>query len=273
MGHSCEIVTISTLGDRVTDKPFDQIGAPGVFVREIEASLLAGDIDLAVHSYKDLPTVSPEGLVIAAVPERLDPADILVVDERHWDEQGERFPLGPGLQVGTSSARRRALIRDLRPDLVPTALRGNVPTRLRKCLSEQLAAVVLAASGLQRLWDAGLSDLTGLREFRLSPDIFVPAPSQGALAVQTRAEGSQRAAVAALDEPAARAAVEAERAVLAGLEGGCQSAIGAWLQWRGEDCTLYGAFERGDSVYRARAEGALGSLDSMAQQVVEDLQS
>jgi hydroxymethylbilane synthase len=257
----------------VTDRPFEELGPPGVFVREIEESLLRGDIDLAIHSYKDLPTASPEGLVIGAVPERLDPADVLVVDARFWDGSGDRLPLGRGLAVGTSSSRRRALLRDLRSDLVPTPLRGNVPTRLRKCRDEAVAAVVLAASGMQRLKDDGLCDLTGLREFRLNPEVFVPAPSQGALAVQVRSEGPHLAAVAALDDPRAHAAAGAERAVLAGLEGGCQSAIGAWLEWQGQGCTLHGAFEREDGVHRSVARGNIEGLTELVAQIVEELKS
>ena len=128
LGHPCELVTISTLGDRVTDKPFAEVGAPGVFVREIEQALLDWAIDLAVHSYKDLPTASPEGLIIGAVSERLDPADVLVVDEGSLvvGNPGE-LPLPLGARVGTSSSRRMALLQDLRPDLEMAPLRHCRP--------------------------------------------------------------------------------------------------------------------------------------------------
>lgn len=272
LGHPCELVTISTLGDRVTDKPFAEVGAPGVFVREIEQALLDGTIDLAVHSYKDLPTASPEGLVIAAVSERLDPADVLVVDERSLvaANPGE-LPLPSGARVGTSSSRRVALLRDLRPDLEMAPLRGNVPTRLSKCLAEPLDAIVLAASGLERLGAAADSHLEGLHVQRLSPELFVPAPSQGALAVQVRAESEALAIVARLDRPQDRAAAEAERAVLRGLEGGCQTAIGAWLQWSGERCTLHGAMEHPEGLKRSVATGTQEDLPRLIEQIVEEL--
>lgn len=272
LGHSCELVTISTLGDRVTDKPFAQVGPPGVFVREIEQALLDGTIDLAVHSYKDLPTASPEGLVIGAVPERLDPADVLVIDERSLvtGTPGD-LPLQLGARVGTSSSRRSALLLDLRPDLDLAPLRGNVPTRLSKCLTEPLDAIVLAASGLERLGSAADTHLEGLHVQRLSPEVFVPAPSQGALAVQVRAESEALAVVAGLDRPQDRAAAEAERAVLRGLEGGCQTAIGAWLQWSGERCTLHGAMEHADGLKRSVVAGTERDLPRLIEQLVEDL--
>ncbi len=274
LGHPCELVTISTLGDRVTDRPFAQVGPPGVFVREIEQALLDGTIDLAVHSYKDLPTASPEGLVIAAVSERLDPADVLVVDERSLvaGNPGE-LPLPLGARVGTSSSRRMALLRDLRPDLEMAPLRGNVPTRLAKCLADPLDAIVLAASGLERLGAAADSHLEGLHVQRLLPEVFVPAPSQGALAVQVGAESEALAIVARLDRPQDRAAAEAERAVLRGLEGGCQTAIGAWLQWSGERCTLYGAMEHPEGLKRSVATGTERDLPRLIEQVVEELAS
>jgi hydroxymethylbilane synthase len=271
LGHRCEVVTVSTLGDRVTDRPFDQVGPPGVFVRDIEQSLLDGEIDVAVHSYKDLPTVSPAGLVVAAVPERLDPADILVVDERFWSPSSPRLPLASSLSVGTSSSRRRALLHALRPDLTSVALRGNVPTRLNKCREEEMAAVVLAASGLQRLKDAGACDLAGLREHRLDPAVFVPAPSQGALALQVRLDSSALHAIGALDDPRAHRAARSERAILAGLEGGCQSAIGAWLEGDGDSLRLHAAYEKESGLARFVASGTPQTLNEMITQVIDRL--
>ena len=271
LGHSVEIVTISTLGDRVTDRPFEQVGPPGVFVREIEQSLLQGKIDVAVHSYKDLPTTSPEGLVVGAVPERLDPADCLVIDERFWLASQDLFPVPPGATIGTSSSRREALLRDLRPDLQCAPLRGNVPTRLRKCREQDFAAVILASSGLERLSGDGDQYLDGLRQHRLRPDLFIPAPSQGALAVQVRAGGAVLDLVKALDQPTARAAVEAERSVLSALEGGCQTAIGAWLSMSKDHCTLYAALDREDGLRRATAVGPNESIRQLVQLVVAEL--
>jgi len=272
LGHDCELVTISTLGDQVKDKPFGEIGPPGVFVREIEKALLDGEIDLAVHSYKDLPTASPDGLVIGAIAERLDPADVLVVDERLLAEDSEAgIPLELGAKVGTSSSRRSALLLDLRPDLEIAPLRGNVPTRLEKCLHEPVSAIILAASGLERLGSATDRYTQGLHILRLEPEVFVPAPSQGALAVQVCRDSLALAAVQPLDKPRARLSVEAERAVLEGLEGGCQTAIGAWVSWKQEQCSLYGAMEHADGLHRSVAVGNRSNLPDLVAQVIEEL--
>ena len=269
LGHETELVVISTVGDRVTDRPFAAIGPPGVFVREIEKALLDGSIDVAVHSYKDLPTASPEGLVVAAVPERRDPSDVLVVDSGCWDAEGDCLPLSDRAVVGTSSSRRRSLLRDLRPELGVEGIRGNVPTRLRKCHEGGYDAVVLAVSGLRRLQDDGLSHIDGMREFLLPPERFVPAPSQGALALQTRDAGEAHDAVAALDLPEVRAAVAAERSVLAALEGGCEAAIGAWCRPVDGGWEMHGAFEREDGLARAHAMGP--DLEAVVAEVVGGL--
>ncbi len=271
-GHDCELVTISTIGDRVTDKPFAQVGPPGVFVREIESALLQGEIDLAVHSYKDLPTVSPAGLIIGAVAERLDPADILVIDEACYEASNEQsLPLSEGARVGTSSSRRRALLLDLRPDLEIVPIRGNVPTRLTKCREEEMAAIVLAASGLERLGSAAEQQVKGLRLQRLPPSLFVPAPSQGALAVQVREDSPAVAAVAEIDRPLARLSAETERAVLEGLEGGCQTAIGAWLSSDEDLFSLYGVMEHSGALHRSVARGNQVDLPRIISEVIEEL--
>jgi len=264
-GHETELVIISTKGDRVTDRPFSAIGPPGVFVREIETALLEERIEVAVHSYKDLPTASPDGLVVAAVPERVDPADVLVLDAGGDGLDG----LPAGAVVGTSSSRRAALVRDARPDLRTEGLRGNVPTRLRKCREEPYDAIVLAAAGVDRLRADGLEMIEGQQLVRLPPDTFVPAPSQGALALQVKAGTPAGEAVAELDDPAVRVAVAAERAVLAALEGGCDAAIGAWCHATDEGFALIAAFGTDDGVRRARAEG--DDLASLVASVVEAL--
>jgi len=272
LGHDCELVTISTLGDQVTDRPFAEVGPPGVFVREIEKALLDGEIDLAVHSYKDLPTTSPEGLLIGAVAERLDPADVLVIDKRYLLEGGQQsLPLAPRARVGTSSSRRSALLIDLRPDLDIVPLRGNVPTRLAKCRDEEMAAIILAASGIERLGSATDVQMQGLYIQRLRPDLFVPAPSQGALAVQVRNDSAALTAVAELDQPRARLSAQTERDVLSGLEGGCQTAIGAWLSWSEDRCTLYGVMEHSGALHRSTAVGNQEQLPRLIAQVIEEL--
>lgn len=235
--HGCavEIQEISTRGDEKRDLAFNQIGAPGVFVRELERALEGGDVDLVVHSYKDLPSASPGGLTVAAVPGRHDAADCLLAlppaIEQRRSEAGETLPLAAGMRIGTASARRRALVRDLRPDLEVAHLRGNVPTRIDKLRAGDFDAILLAAAGLERLGETA----QGLRVLRLDPAVFIPAPSQGALAVQVRTPDEDRdqeihRRVAALDESAARRVVAAERRLQALIEGGCQTAFGAWCR-------------------------------------------
>ena len=212
-GHECRIEIIKTTGDKITDVPLAKVGTKGLFTKEIEGALLDGRADLAVHSLKDLPTELPQGLILAAVPEREDPRDAVV---------GKRLAdLGIGGKVGTSSLRRSAQLRRLRPDLAVESVRGNLDTRLRKMDEGQYDAILLAAAGLKRLgWGARIAEI-------LDPEVMCPAVGQGALAIETRTAGAGRDACAALDHVATRAAVVAERGVLAALGGGCQVPIGA----------------------------------------------
>ncbi|MBL0939232.1 MAG: hydroxymethylbilane synthase [Gemmatimonadaceae bacterium] len=215
-----ELVPYSTKGDRILDKPLSAIGDKGLFTAELEADLLAGRIDCAVHSLKDLPTADPNGLIIAALLEREDPRDALVT--RAGVPGASLQDLPEGARVGTSSLRRRAQLRALRPDLDIVDLRGNVGTRLRKLDEGQLDAALLAAAGLRRL---GLVDrITALLD---APD-WLSAPGQGAIAVQARAhDAAMLDVLRRLDHAETRTAVSAERALLAHLEGGCQVPIGA----------------------------------------------
>src|SRR5512135_1713129 len=157
-GHETETIVIATTGDRVVDRAFGQVGSFGVFVREIESALREGRVDLAVHSYKDLPSRSPEGLVIAAVPERLDPADVLLARPEVAEFGAAGIPLRQGTTVGTAAARRQALLAEARPDLAVGLLRGNVPTRVRALVDGRFGAIVLAAAGLARLERASGND-------------------------------------------------------------------------------------------------------------------
>ena len=214
LGHECRIEVIRTTGDRITDVPLAKVGTKGLFTKEIEEALLAGAVDLAVHSLKDMPTEIPPGLKLAAIPEREDPRDAVV---------GRRLAeLGAGARVGTSSLRRTAQLLALRPDLVVESLRGNLDTRLRKVAEGQYDAIVLAAAGLRRLgWADRIAEI-------LAPEAMCPAVGQGALAIETRDDaGEAQEACAALDHPPTRIAITAERALLAGLGGGCQVPIGA----------------------------------------------
>lgn len=214
-GHPAELVIIKTKGD-VTPGPVQRIGV-GVFVAELREALLAGEVDVAVHSYKDLPTAQPDELVIAAVPTREDPRDALVA--RDGLVLGE---LPPGAKIGTSAPRRRAQLRALGLGLEIEPLRGNIDTRLGKVASGELDAIVIARAGLSRIGRS--AEITET----LEPVQMLPAPSQGALAVECRADNPELiAALSELDDAAARAAVVAERALLAELEAGCTAPIGA----------------------------------------------
>jgi hydroxymethylbilane synthase len=232
LGHEAELVIVSTTGDRVTDRSFAEVGAFGVFVRELEIALLDGAIDAAVHSYKDVPSRMPLGLMIAAIPERLDAADVLLVRRDALRAERGAIPLADGARVGTSATRRRALLLDARPDLVPGLLRGNVPTRVRSLADGTFDAIILAAAGLERLARADgerFSPGDDVVAVRLDPATFVPAPSQGAIAVQVRENDmASRHAVAAIDDVACRRAVLTERAALALADGGCTLPFGAW---------------------------------------------
>jgi hydroxymethylbilane synthase len=212
-----EIVPISTRGDRELNKPLPEIGGKGLFTAELEAALLEGEIALAVHSLKDLPTEDTPGLTIGATPCRADPGDVLV--SRHNLPLAD-LPANP--RIGTSSPRRAAQVRLIRPDAEIVPVRGNVETRLRKAQSDDLDGVVLAAAGLARL---------GLEEHiteRLALDTMLPAPGQGALAAQCRADdGETLSLLATIHHADTWAAVVAERAFLAGLGGGCSVPVAA----------------------------------------------
>lgn len=215
-GHEVEIEVIKTSGDRAQDAAFAEVGAKGMFTKEIEEALAAGRVHLAVHSLKDLPTELPDGFALAAIPMRADARDALV-SAKYANLAG----LPQGARVGTSSARRKAQLHGLRPDIEVVEFRGNVDTRLRKLADGEADAILLAAAGLERL---GKTDW--LRE-RLDPKEFCPAAGQGALALETRQDdAATMEAVAFLDHADTRFAVTAERAALAALGGGCQVPIG-----------------------------------------------
>lgn len=225
-GSETRIEIIKTTGDKITDVPLAKVGTKGLFTKEIEEALLDGRIDLAVHSLKDLPTELPAGLAIAAIPERADARDAMV---------GARLnDLEHGAKVGTSSLRRAAQLRAVRPDLAVEPVRGNLDTRLRKLAEGQYRAIVLASAGLTRLgWANQVAEI-------FPPDVMCPAVGQGALAVETRADGEAAGVCSALDHAATRAAVTAERGVLAALGGGCQVPIGAHAQIQDDGLQIVG---------------------------------
>lgn len=269
VGLPTELAIIRTSGDLAPGASFASIGPQGVFVREIEQALLDGNVDLAVHSFKDLPTRSPPELVIAAVPVRIDAADVLVVNPgSHAQDRDALLPLSVGARVGTASARRRVWLEHFRPDLKAESLRGNVPTRIKRLKNGDYDAILLAAAGIERLRACTSvldAPLAGLEVVRLDPRRFVPAPAQGALAVQCRRDRPDVvAALARLDDAPSRLAVEAERDVLARAEGGCEIAFGAHCSKVGDGFELAAMLERGGRVLATTARGrdprALGAL-------------
>jgi hydroxymethylbilane synthase len=215
-GHEVEIEIIKTTGDRLQEVTFAQVGSKGMFTMEIEEALADGRVDLAVHSLKDLPTELPEPFALAATPPRVDPRDVLVSVGYHGLSE-----LPADARVGTSSQRRRAQLKAVRPDIEAVEFRGNVDTRLRKLAEGQVDAILLAAAGLDRL-----EKTEWVRE-RLEPRDFCPAAGQGSLGIETRkGDEATREAVRFLDDQATRFAVTVERAALAALGGGCQVPIG-----------------------------------------------
>jgi len=263
LGHTTETVVISTVGDRAADRAFAEVGSFGVFVREIENALLEGRVDVAVHSYKDLPSRGPDGLVVAAVPERVDAADVLLARPEVADAADGEIPLRHGGSVGTAAARRQALLHAARPDLSIGLLRGNVPTRLRALAEGRFGAIVLAAAGLERLERTTAAGGTPLMPAeivgtRLDPRSFVPAPAQGAIAVQVRVDAhAVREAVSALDDPRPARALRAERRLLGLVEAGCDRPFGAWCdEASGGALTLFAVLGQGaGGITRAAATG------------------
>ncbi|TXC85129.1 hydroxymethylbilane synthase [Luteibaculum oceani] len=222
-GHPCEIKIIKTQGDKIQDLPFDKMEGKGFFTKEIEEALLRNEIDLAVHSHKDLETTNPPGLTIAAVSERANPHDLLLIRKEAYNPTAN-LNLKPGAIVGTSAARRIAqLHRYIAPDQIKM-LRGNVPTRINKLRNGEYDAILIAAAGVERL-NLDVSDLVAVE---LKPEIFVPAPAQGFLGIQCREEDPVvRVVQEVLDNEQSRAIINLERGVLKALSGGCQVPLGA----------------------------------------------
>jgi hydroxymethylbilane synthase len=259
VGVDSAIEIIKTTGDRLQAADLVKAGGKGLFTKEIEEALYARQVDVAVHSLKDLPTEHPPGLTVAAVPEREDPHDALV---------GIKLRLLPlAARVGTSSNRRAAQLRLLRPDLEILPVRGNVDTRLRKLREGQYDALVLAAAGLRRL---GLErEIVEL----FSPEQICPAPGQGALAIQTRLDDKAAEICSALNHAPTAYAVQCERTVLAALGGGCQLPIGAFAQVYGKQLqVMAGVFAPDASgCVRVSGEGALAEACELGQRLGAEL--
>jgi len=243
LGVDAEVVVVSTTGDQRTDTPIHALGGTGVFVKEVQEAVLAGDADLAVHSAKDLPSITAPGLVLAAVPERGDPRDALV--------GSTLAALRSGARVGTGAVRRRAQLAAARPDLGFGELRGNIGTRLTR--AADFDAVVVAAVALERL------GLAGRITERLEPSVMLPQVGQGAIAVECRADDERaRERLAAITDPDAHAAVTAERAFLALLGGGCNLPCGALAHATSAGVTIEVLLASldGQTVLRTSAAGA-----------------
>jgi hydroxymethylbilane synthase len=253
-GHQTRIEIIQTTGDKITDVALSKVGTKGLFTKEIEEALLAGTIDLAVHSAKDMPTELPPGLVLSAFPERQDPRDAIIGD------------MPQNAIVGTSSLRRAAQLKTARPDIEIRDLRGNVDTRLRKQAEGQYHAILLAAAGLIRLgWQDRITQY-------LDPLEFVPAVGQGALAIETRADGGTgHTIVAQMDDPETRARLTAERAALKALGGGCQVPMGAHAVLIENTLKIHGIVVTLGGAVRAHAEGAVADAEAVGNQLGERL--
>ncbi|WP_460523572.1 hydroxymethylbilane synthase [Flindersiella endophytica] len=262
-GQSVEVVEVTTEGDR-NRAPLSRIGGTGVFVSAIREALLAGEIDVAVHSLKDLPTDPAEGITLAAVPPRENPFDVLIARDGLTLEK-----LPAGSTVGTGSMRRMAQLRMLRPDLTYVEIRGNVDTRIGKMRDGQYDAVVLAMAGLSRLGRA--DEVT--EEF--TPDQILPSPGQGALAVECQTADEKVVRVlAGLDDPRTRAAVTAERAVLNALAAGCSAPVGAFATVTEPDTLRVSAAVvavEGSPSFRLSTSGPLDRAEELGRELASAL--
>lgn len=262
-GLVVELVPMSTRGDEVLDRSLAAIGGKGLFLKELELAMLRGEADCAVHSLKDVPMELDAPFALPAILERADPADAFV-SNRHASLDA----LPHGAVVGTSSLRRQAQLRALRPDLQARDLRGNVNTRLAKLDAGDYDAIILACAGLERL------ELGARIRDRLRPPQWLPAPAQAAVAVECRADAADVIAVlAVLDHAATRACVEAERAMNRALDGSCHVPVAGLAQWRGEDLWLQGlvgGVADGRAV-RAQAQGPGNDPEALGRDVARQL--
>ena len=226
VGYDSEVIIIKTKGDKIQHLSFDKIEGKGFFTKEIEDQLLDGSIDVAVHSMKDLPTTSPNGLRIAATSYREDPSDTILILNESYDPE-EPLRLKKGTVVGTSSARRKAQLKDLNSNIITEDIRGNVPTRIQKLREAQFGAIVLATAGLNRL----KIDLSEFEVVQMHPREFVPAPAQGVLAYQTRSEDIEmRKIIAQIGDLDVARRTNVERKVLQMMDGGCHLPLGVYCE-------------------------------------------
>lgn len=267
LNMTIEVNIITTQGDRVTDRPLRELEGSGYFTKELEEALLDGRIDVAVHSYKDMPSKAPEGLTLAAVSAREDAADLLIMRPDAATSDEDDLFLKPEALVGTSAVRRETQLSALRPDLETKDLRGNVPTRLRKLRDGEYDAIMLASAGVRRL----ALDLSEFRVERLAPSLFVPAPGQGALAIQMRADDSRLSAVReAVHNAESFTATRIERQLQALFGGGCGLPLGAYASRNGDVWIMEGFwFDALSGPVRATVRGNLP--DALPQELFTEL--
>ncbi|MFN7116203.1 MAG: hydroxymethylbilane synthase [Saprospiraceae bacterium] len=270
VGIQSELVIIKTTGDQIQHLSFDKIEGKGFFTKEIEESLLRGDVDMAVHSMKDLPTTQPTGLAVTAVSYRENPADWLLVRPETMEE-GQLFKLKKNPIVGTSSARRKAQILDFRPDSQIQDIRGNVPTRVEKLRNGDFDAILLAAAGLSRLE----LDLNDLHIIKFSPKEFIPAPAQGVLAFQTLKDDVEiRRLLQQIHHPEVSAVTNVERKVLKMLEGGCHLPLGVYCERDAQgNYHVWAAMAESWNAPLRRARLSSSTSFNLAERVLEQLKS
>lgn len=269
LGHEVEIKIIKTQGDKIQHLSFDKMEGKGFFTKELEEKLLNGDIDLAVHSHKDLPTEHPEGLIIAAVSERENPADLLLIREGQTDDN-KKFRLRANPVVGTSSARRKSQLLHHRPDIQIKDLRGNVPTRINKLREVQYDAIMLAAAGVERL-NLDLSEFTVVE---LDPTVFIPAPAQGVLALQVRETDTELAEILSeLNDDDVARRIGVERRILNLFEGGCQMPLGAYCVEKDGKLNVKACVAEAWNLPVALADRTGTDIETLAQETVAALRN
>lgn len=268
LGHNVTIKIIKTQGDIIQHLSFDKLEGKGFFTKEIEAALLDGSIDLAVHSHKDLETTPPADLKIAAVSERANPSDILLIRKESVD-LSQKWNLKTDAIVGTSSARRKSQVLAYRSDVSLKDLRGNVPTRINKLREGQYDAILLAKAGVDRLE----LDLSDVEVIVLDPTEFVPAPAQGVLGLQIRNQDLELEEILQhLNDKSVQHRISIERKILNLMEGGCQLPLGVYCDENNTLFASYAPFADAKRTYKTYQVSPNDNVTELAQQVVQDLQ-
>ncbi len=266
LGHEVEIKIIKTKGDKIQHLSFDKIEGKGFFTKEIEEQLLSENVDLAVHSHKDLETTQPAGLHIAAVSHRANPADILLIRK---DKTGPgAFNLKENAIVGTSSARRKVQLKQARPDIELKDIRGNVPTRINKLRSGDFDAIILARAGLDRL----KLDVSDLETFEMNIKEFIPAPAQGVLGLQVRESDKELTQILSeLNDANVAQCIQIERSILKGCNGGCQLPLGAYAEKVGAEYQVWVSFAKTVNDHPQNHHFSDSNPDKLVQKVLNNL--